>query len=163
MADNQKKEAKEEIVIKEQPKKDIKTNKGSDKTLIWVFSILAVFIFVCVFIGGFGLMAYERDNHKNTRVVGFDMMAGGGRGFGHRGMMDDGIVSTNQSVISGVVTSVSDQSFVIAGNGTTNTIQINSDTKYSGASKVSVNDSVTVAGTTSNGSFTATQVVVRNQ
>lgn len=72
-------------------------------------------------------------------------------------------VSSNQVQISGVVTAVNGSTFTVAGNGTNNTVQTNSNTQYYNATKVSLNDSVAVVGTTNNGTFTASQVIINNQ
>lgn len=71
--------------------------------------------------------------------------------------------STDQSVASGVVTSVSGNSFVIGGNGTKVTVTTSGDTTWNTTDKkVSVNDSVVVIGTESNSTITATSVRIVN-
>ncbi|HET9721825.1 MAG TPA: DUF5666 domain-containing protein [Candidatus Saccharimonadales bacterium] len=68
--------------------------------------------------------------------------------------------SANQSRLRGVVTAVNSNSFTLAGGGATNTVQTNGSTQYRNGSQVKVNDSVMVAGTTSNGTFTASVVAI---
>ncbi len=83
-------------------------------------------------------------------------LRGGHRSGGFAGKLRD----DNSQVLRGVVTSVSDIELKIAGNGATNTITLNSSTSYTNGSKAAVNDSVIVEGTTNNGTFTATRVVI---
>jgi len=70
---------------------------------------------------------------------------------------------SNSIMISGVVKSVSGNSFVIAGNGNQTTVNTTGDTTYNTTDKkVSVNDSVIVIGTSSNSIVTATDVRISN-
>jgi len=108
-------------------------------------------------------MHVDRVNDRRDAIIG--MM--GERGFRHIGPEvrtsvnpTDGTTITR---LTGVVTQVNGDSFTIAGNGTTKTIKTNADTSYNSTDKkVSVNDSVIVTGTDSNGTFTATTVNVVN-
>jgi hypothetical protein len=122
--------------------------------------VLLAIIGIIVVVFGVGVLATQiGDSHHNRLRIGPMMEVD--RGEFHHGMMrGGGSQVTNQIRLSGVVTAVSDSSFTIAGGGTTNTIQTNSSTQYSGDSKASVNDTVIVVGTTSNSVFTATQVVI---
>ena len=71
--------------------------------------------------------------------------------------------SANQSVASGVVTSINESSFVIGGNGTKVTVNTSGSTTWNTTDKkVSVNDSVVVIGTESNSTITATSVRIAN-
>lgn len=71
--------------------------------------------------------------------------------------------SSTKTALSGVVISVSDNSFVIAGNGEQTTIKTTNDTTYNVSDdKVEVNDSVTVFGTKSDSTITATDIRVMN-
>jgi hypothetical protein len=71
--------------------------------------------------------------------------------------------STSQSIASGVVTSVNGSSFVIGGNGTKVTVNTSGNTTWNTTDKkVSVNDSLVVIGTESNGTITATSVRIAN-
>lgn len=75
--------------------------------------------------------------------------------------------STDQSTsnrISGVVTSVADNSFVVGGNGTEYTVKTSDKTTYNITSKIiSVNDSVVISGALSGNIITATRVMVTNR
>jgi hypothetical protein len=122
--------------------------------------LAAIVIVVILFmLGAFAdhVVNFNR-NHGTAVTTGF---VGRGMGFERRGFVGQAI-STNQVEVSGVVTAVNGQSFTIAGNGTTNTVQTNSSTEFTGATKVNVNDSVVAVGTTNNSTFTASQVVVNN-
>jgi hypothetical protein len=92
---------------------------------------------------GFRGVAIER------QARAFDHMAMGGR-----------LGTANEQRLTGVVTSVGDNTFTIAGSGSTNTVTTNGSTQYTNGTKASVNDTVVVVGTTSNGTFTATRVVI---
>ena len=71
--------------------------------------------------------------------------------------------STNNIIVSGVVTSVSVNNFVIAGNGVKYTVNTSGDTTYNTTDKkVSENDSVMVIGTKSNTTITATDIRIVN-
>jgi hypothetical protein len=85
---------------------------------------------------------------------------GGGRGARMRTEFGGKFRSDNSQVLRGVVTSASDTELKIAGNGATNTITLNDKTEYQNGSKAAVNDTVIVEGTTNNGTFTATRIVV---
>ena len=77
-----------------------------------------------------------------------------GREFGSRNLLS----STDR--ITGVVTAVNGSSFTVAGHGATNTVSTDSSTQYQGGDSVKVNDSVMAFGSTSNNTFTATQVAI---
>ena len=105
------------------------------------------------------------DQARDRREAVIGMM--GERGFMHMGPENRTAINptdgTTVTRLTGVVTQVNGDSFTIAGNGTTKTIKTNADTSYSTADKkVSVNDSVIVTGTDSNGTFTATTVNIVN-
>ena len=90
---------------------------------------------------------------------------GGGFGFERRGLGGDGFDSNvtvdGQTRLSGVVTSVSGSGFTVAGHGVTTNVTTNSSTQYrNGSSQVKQNDSVLVLGTDSNGTITASQIII---
>jgi hypothetical protein len=66
--------------------------------------------------------------------------------------------TTNQSRIQGVVTNVNGSTFTVAGDGTTNIVQTNSSTQYTGGTTVAINDTIVVLGTINNSTFTASNV-----
>lgn len=68
--------------------------------------------------------------------------------------------NNNQIRLQGVVTNVSGNTFTIAGDGSTNTVQTSSSTQYQNGSQVKVDDTVLVYGTTSSSAFTADTVVI---
>ena len=71
--------------------------------------------------------------------------------------------NTSNIFVSGVVTSVSGNNFVIAGNGVKYTVNTSGDTTYNTTDKkVSENDSVMVIGTKSNTTITATDIRIVN-
>lgn len=145
------------------PKEEVKNQEAVVTTKhhpnwLWPVAIVGAFV---VLAGTFsvGLVA----GHFGPR--GFDRLGPGikqemrghmGGEFGYRVFLRN----PNESQLRGVVTNVSGGNFTLAGGGTTNTVTTNSSTQYTGASKVAVNDSVVVLGTVSNGTFTATHVIV---
>lgn len=133
-------------------------NSGSKSGLI----LAAILAIVVIFLLG-ALVDHTVNYNRNHRaaVITAGFVGGGGMGFRQREFIGQA-VTTNQIEVGGVVTAVNGQSFTLAGNGTTNTVQTNSSTQFVGASKVSVNDSVVAVGTTNNDTFMATQVVVGN-
>lgn len=100
-------------------------------------------------------------NRGYSRLVG---NTGYGYGTGTSTTVDNGSVQTTvYTYLTGVVTQVNSGSIVIAGNGKTTTITTNSSTVYDNSTKPAVNDTVTVAGTTSGSTTTATEIAVNNQ
>lgn len=134
-----------------------------DKRMAIIVSGAALLVLIGLVVG-----VWMHAEHTQYRHPVIGMM--GERGFKRDVVMgwqnDTTVNPTDGSTISrltGVVTQVNGDSFTIAGNGTTKTIKTNSDTSYNTADKkVSVNDSVIVAGTDSNGTFTATTVNIVN-
>lgn len=127
----------------------------------WLYGLLVLIVGVLIFIAGMAVA-----NHHNYRTGFF----GGGYNVGmfgrHGGMMGlrsglDGTTTINgQTRIKGVVTSVNGSSFTIAGNGSTTNVTTSSSTQYQGGNQVKQNDTVTVFGTTSNNTLSATEVVI---
>lgn len=68
--------------------------------------------------------------------------------------------ASNGSIVEGVVTAANTAALTVAGNGTTSTVSTTSSTQYQGGSQAAVNDTVIVTGTTTNGTFTATKIVI---
>ncbi|MDB5161473.1 MAG: hypothetical protein JWO96_853 [Candidatus Saccharibacteria bacterium] len=88
-----------------------------------------------------------------------------GRGQGlmtrhERRFLGQGLPGSNQNQLSGTVTAVNGSTFTIAGNGASNQVQTSSSTQYQGGNQVKINDTVVVFGTTSSGTFQASQVVI---
>lgn len=125
----------------------------------WVIGAAGIVVLVLVFAAG-----YSTAQRKNNRRSPVGSMIGSsygysrrfGRGFGGHFDMN----SANR--VSGVVTSVNGNNFTIAGNGSTATVVTNNSTQYTGGNQVKVNDSVLVFGTSNNGTFTATQVIINS-
>lgn len=76
---------------------------------------------------------------------------------GGPGMMDSDFKSSSR--VMGVVIAVDGDTITVAGNGTTKTIKVTSDTNYTGDDKpAKVNDSIMAVGTASENVLTATSV-----
>jgi hypothetical protein len=150
---------------KEKPKSEEKEKTERQKGISKHIAIIILVIFgaFIVFAAGMGLdRAGLRRHHPGvggTGMFGMHERPFGGRGFGGggQGMMPRG---DNENRLAGVVTAINGSSFTIAGGGSTNTVQANDSTQYTGADKVATNDSVVVVGTINNGTFTASQVVI---
>ena len=136
------------------------THKVSSLLLI----IVAILLFFTVAVGAGSTLMLMQSNQMPHRG---DMITYGQRNkpfSNHMFIETSSSNSTTNSIISsGVVISVSGSSFVIAGNGNQTTINTTGDTTYNTTNKkVSVNDSVIVAGAKSNGTITATDVRIMN-
>lgn len=107
-----------------------------------------------------GTMGFSSQNRGYSRLSG---NTGYGYGTGTQTSVSGGSVQTTvYSYLTGVVTAVNSDSIVVAGNGKTTTIKTNSSTVYDNSTKPAVNDTVTVAGTTSDSTTTATEIAVNN-
>jgi hypothetical protein len=60
----------------------------------------------------------------------------------------------------GTVTSVSGDSFTLAGHGSTTQVKTSSSTQYKGGNQVKVNDTVIAFGATTDGTLDATRIVI---
>jgi hypothetical protein len=116
--------------------------------LILIFGFLA-----SLFAVGMGVRHFNREDGFYGRHNHMMMREGGPGGFSAH-------LNDNQSRLQGVVTSTNGSSFTIAGGGTTNDVQTDSSTQYPNGNQLKVNDTVVVFGTTSNGKFTASRVVI---
>jgi hypothetical protein len=113
------------------PSEVVQNNRSrGSSTLAWVLGIIAVFVVLGMFATMFGVAAFNRNHFGNRADEGIMSMGSFG---GRRHFVGWGTISTNQVAISGVVTAVNGQNFTVAGNGTTNNVQTNSNTQYSGA------------------------------
>lgn len=141
-----------------------KVNSTSPSMKMVGISVVVIVGALLVFMAGVGVERHHSERLSQTAGLGFvrDLKSGPGwdrqAGFG----MEHGMTmrEDNQNLLRGVVTAVNGDSFTLAGNGATNTVQTTSKTTYSGGDKVSVNDTAAVAGTTNNGTFTATAIRV---
>jgi len=82
------------------------------------------------------------------------------RGFSRRD--GGGLYNSNSSGtrIEGVVTAANGNTLTVAGDGTTHSVVTSSSTTYTNGSSAAVDDTVVAIGSTSGGSFTATNVIV---
>lgn len=126
----------------------------------WLYGAGAFLILMVVFILGMSVNAHRRPVYKQGMMTAGLMAPGGERGIRTHGMFGDSIDATSGTRLHGVVTAVNGSTFTVAGNGATKEVSTNSSTQFSGGDQVKVNDSVLVAGTNNNGTFTATQVVI---
>jgi hypothetical protein len=115
-------------------------------------------ILVLLLVGALAHGRNERPGRFGKNFGGYGMMQRQGRGFMGAGGNFGG--TTNQNRITGTVTAVNGSTFTVAGGGSTNDVTTNSSTQYQGGAQPKVNDTVVVFGTTNNGTFTATQVVI---
>jgi hypothetical protein len=122
----------------------------------WLVPALIVVI-VLLLAGLVGGHWHERQGFGGVSGPGGRSMMHRERGFLNRGSLNS---NSNQNQLSGTVTAVDGSTFTIAGNGASNQVQTSGTTQYQGGNQVKVNDTVIVLGTTSNGTFQATEVVI---
>ena len=108
-----------------------------------------------------------RNNRQEMgQQVVYSQSMGGGRsmsGMSYGSTSGVVVKATQTDITSGVVISVGDDSFVIAGGGEQYTVNTSDDTTYNNDDEtVEVNDSVTVIGDESDGVITADQVQILN-
>jgi len=146
-----------------QPKAQAQKLNSSKIALLVVGGVVLVF-------GAFvaGRLSHIGFDHMRATAAPFAEKFAEGRMPAMRQHPQDGLTNptdgTQYTRLNGVVTQVSGSSFTIAGNGTTKTITTDGDTDYNTTDKkVTVNDSVVVIGTDSNGTFTAKNVRLLNQ
>jgi hypothetical protein len=142
-----------------QESSEYKTAESSawHKRSSWLVPGLLIVIILLLIAG----MSSGWNRHDRPAMVG--LRTGGafiGHGEGGRFSTRGPIEGSNQSRLMGVVTSLNGTNFTIAGGGSTNDITTNSSTQYENASSVKVNDSVLILGTTTSGTFTASQVII---
>lgn len=135
--------------------------------LIAVGVIATVLIVAVVAVGWLQLESL----HRTTRVASRYGMQQNDTNFGNNGNQGGYYGSggsmrgrTTRPTLSGVVTAVTDSTVTVSGNGKQVTVDKTSSTAVSGDSTtIAVNDTVLVYGTTaSDGTVTATRIVVRN-
>jgi hypothetical protein len=126
----------------------------------WLYGLVGLVVLILVFMAGAGIANHRHGDmgFKSSGVARAPGGFGGGRRFGGAGQ---GTVTINgQTRTSGVVASVNGSSFTLAGHGSATNVTTSGSTQYQGGNQVKQNDSVTVFGTTSNGTLSATQIVI---
>lgn len=169
-----------EIIENERFKKVPKKPSNFKKNLPIIILVVSVSIF-SLLAGSMCTKFFESINKQNTTTASrfngnygsvdtpIDQQSGenssGSMGGQNRGGMGffNSTSDSSTSFISGVVISVDDSSFVVAGNGKRYTVNTNDSTIYNNTSKsVSINDSVMVSGSLSDTTITATNIRVMN-
>lgn len=152
---------KEEKVAEERPAPSRSYLNAAPARHGWLYGALAIIVLLLVFMFG---AAAERHHSSRQMVFG---AAGFKTSFIGPGRMHErsfGIGGTQtangEDRTTGVVTSVNGNNFTVAGNGATTNVTTNSSTQYRGGNQVKQNDTVIVRGTTSNGTITATEIVI---
>lgn len=166
MPDKEPKEVANEPAEKSDSK--MQNQKTSHKGLIITLSIVGVVI-IGLIVGG-GIWAFnrvaDRANLRNqpfggATSRGVDRPAFGyGRTVQTQVSSDNTVTTTVYTYQTGVVIAVNSDNIVIAGNGKQTTIKTNSSTTYENNQKPVVNDTIRIAGTTDNGTTTATDIAV---
>lgn len=172
MPENQ--DAKEKDTAKTVPDTSQSATVPSNRPVIIAIIIsVVVALVLCIAAGALALTAFHRPMQTAGQFDGSGMSgqrdmqrsaqdgANGGPGReGWFGMRGEGNSSTR---VSGVITSVNGDSFVVAGNGKTVNVTKNGNTSIRGTStSIAVNDTVTVSGTQDGDTFTATTIIIRN-
>lgn len=110
------------------------------------------------FFAGRTMMNYE----SNQQYQGYRGGMNGG-GMMRRSLPSNYQSATSQTIVSGVVVSVSSNSFVIAGNGQQYTVNTSGSTTWNTTDKsVSKNDSIVATGTLSEKTLTANDIRIIN-
>lgn len=152
----------------------VKGVKASPPWPLITIGVVATVVVVAVVIGGWAfVVGHERGvATSQTRTLGrYGMMNGQGNGgqyggsqyFNRGGFRRGGALQS--SAASGVVTAINGDTITVSGQGKQVTVKKSDSTTISGdETSVAVNDTVVVYGTTnSDGSITATRIVIRNQ
>jgi len=161
---------------KESVKRDLAAAEMRDRAgkrgLIATLIILIIIIVGLIIAAGYFAVrsnAYNRFGIGAPGVTTIDRsIRFGGRGFVGGGqyttteVSNGSVTTTVYNYITGVVTAVNSDNIVIAGGGKSTTIQTNGSTTYTDGTKPAVNDTVTVEGTTSGSTITASQITVDN-
>ena len=133
--------------------------------------IIAILILLALAVGAGYMMNnhFERrlisqPNYTVNRMMRYDDNSGVGYGqYVETTASSGSITTTVYNYKTGVVTAVNSDNIVIAGNGKQTTIKTDSSTQYVGGTKPVVNDTVSVIGTTTDNTITATRISVVNQ
>lgn len=145
-------------------------NRMSRRGLIATLIIAVIVLVALAMVAGFMI-----NNRLERRLIDQPyytvnrmMHYGGGAGVGYGQYVQTtassgSVTTTVYNYQTGVVTAVNSDSIVIAGNGQQTTIKTNSSTQYVNNKKPAVNDTVSVIGTTTDNTITATQISVVNQ
>lgn len=105
----------------------------------------------------------ERSQSQGSGFVFEQRGSGFGRGHAVRTEIDgDTVTTTVYKYLTGVVVKVTNDTIVVAGGGKQTTIQTDRNTTYVAGVKPAVDDTIVVAGTTSDGVITATDIRVAN-
>jgi hypothetical protein len=122
----------------------------------WLYGLLAALILVMVFLAGAAMAHHQHDNLTFAQG-GFST-----RHVGNRHVMRQNFDTWHdgQDRVTGVVTNVNGSNFTIAAYGSTTNVTTNGSTRYHGGDQIKQNDTVAVFGTTSNGTLTATEVII---
>ncbi len=146
-------------------------NRIGRRGLIVIVILVVLFLLALATAAGFMMRnRYERGINDQPYYTVNRMMHYGGYGSGigygqyvQTQASSDSVTTTVYNYQTGVVTAVNSDNIVIAGNGKQTTIKTDSSTQYVGGTKPVVNDTVSVVGTTTDNTITATQISVINQ
>lgn len=156
---------------KSEPTEPVVDNKRADAKKAWHRGTLILLAggLVVLTLGFCAGWLSGHETYRSRMADKIEVFGGAGQHGMHkfRGTFDNDVNPTDGTVstrLTGVVTQVSGDGFVIAGNGTTKTIKTTSSTTYStDAKSVKTNDTVMVKGTQNGDTFTASAVVVLNR
>lgn len=142
----------------------------------WWVLIVAVLVFTVMGICAAGSVAVRMISREDSVTTtqtgdrqlmpqrGSNSMQGGGMMRGPGGNFRDTSDSTDGTRVSGVVVAVDGSTITVAGNGTTTKVVVNDSTTFMGDDKpATVNDTIMVIGTKSDGTITATHVSLQRE
>jgi len=158
------------IEADENPSKKSKKDSSNKPLIILLVTIGVLLIISTISVAGnifaftherSGFAVYANNMPRLATNARSSMMSG--RIMGGGNVYRNSATNTN-NVISGVVTSIGDNSFTLSGNGSQYTIKTTGSTTYNTTGKkVVVNDSVLTIGTLADKTLTATDIQIINR
>ncbi len=118
----------------------------------WPLAVVVIAIMAFMFAGMIFAFSWWNGGYGFNGTDRFDMMNG------RYGMHS--WTTAGRDRLFGTVTSVSGDSFTVAGNGSSTTVKTDSSVQYTYGDQVKVNDSVLVYGTKDNGTLKASRIII---
>lgn len=158
----------EEPTPKQEAGKTKKSAQRSNKTLIIILAFACVLAGGAIYAAASDVLVRNRisDNNRSGRITII------GQPYQYQNQMMSRRIyiqnssssdTTDETVISGVVTSVNGKTFAVGGGGESTTVKMTDDTTYNTVGKtVAVNDTVSVVGTLADEVVTATEIRILN-
>ncbi|MDB5176798.1 MAG: hypothetical protein JWN75_466 [Candidatus Saccharibacteria bacterium] len=169
MADKEVEKTNETEVTKDvRDTDDVKSVRGNNPPWALIaMGIVGTVVVLALVIGGWAFIRSRAEDSIANRFGDLSQngQVGGRQGFRNGGGMRGGGGMIGIGATRGVVTAINGDTLTVSGGGKQVTVKKTSTTTISGdKTSVAVNDTVVVAGdTASDGTVTATQIMIRNQ